>query len=197
MQTPPPFSPPGAPPKKSNSPLLIVIIVVLCVLIPCGGLIALGYYGFNLFGKTVGPMASCVLMFEGARASIVDYKDAHEGKLPNAATWQDDIKPYYKKWFDTKAKEAGPFAPPGPDAEWGCKAEGKTTGIAFNSDLGGKKWDDIKDHRTTVLIFEIDSAMKNAHQPYKERSKKGSPKIMGEERGWIDFPMEGSSDSFD
>ena len=84
MQTPPPFSPPGAPPKKSNSPLLIVIIVVLCVLIPCGGLIALGYYGFNLFGKTVGPMASCVLMFEGARASIVDYKNEHEGKLPNA-----------------------------------------------------------------------------------------------------------------
>lgn len=194
MQTPPPFSPPGAPPKRSNSAIWIIVIVVLCVVIPCGGLIALGFFGFNWFGRTLGPMASCMLLYEGVRHSVEAYSDEHDGKLPNAATWQDDVRPYYAKWREKSAKEAGPFAPPTSDAEWGCTIEGKKTGIAFNSELSGKKWDDIEKKRTTILLYEVETVLKNANGPYKERSEKSSPTLMGEHRGWIEIPVEGSMD---
>lgn len=196
MQTPPPFSPPGNPPRKSNTALWIVLIVVLCVVIPCGGLVALGFFGMNWFGKTLGPMARCAILFEGVRNSVEMYTKEHDGTLPKAETWQDDVKPYYAKWRDREGKDMGPFTPPSADGEWACEIEGRKTGLAFNSKLSGKKWEEIDQRRTTILIYEVETVMRNANGPYKERPKSSSPKLMGNPRGWIEIPVEGSVDDF-
>jgi len=169
-----------------------VLIVVLCVVIPCGGLVALGFFGMNWFGKTLGPMARCAILFEGVRNSVEMYTKDHDGVLPKAETWQDDVKPYYAKWREGEGKDMGPFTPPPADGEWACEIEGRKTGMAFNSKLSGKKWEEIDQRRTTVLIYEVETAIRNANGPYKERPKSSSPKLMGSPRGWIEVPVEGS-----
>jgi len=197
VNVPPPFSPPpAAPPKKTNT-ALILGIVLACILIPCIGLIVVGAMGFNFFKNTIGPMASCAIGFTQVRRAIEDYADAHEGKLPNAATWQDDVRPFYEKLSATSKDEYGPFDPMKADGDWGCKAGGHSTGMAFNAELSGKKLADIKDPYETMLIFEIETAVKNANQPYKHRSKDTSPTFMGEKRGWIEMPVKGGSKGFD
>lgn len=184
------------PPKRSNAPLIIVI-VVLCVVVPCGLLIGVAYYGMQLFGRTVSPMVGCMMMYEGVRDSVEEYAKAHEGTLPNAATWQDDVRPYYAKWRDAELKESGPFKPPAADGDWSCKFGDKVTGISFNSALAGKKWDEIEKPKETVLLFEIEQVLKNANGPYKERSNSSSPKFMGEPRGWLEMPLEGSIENME
>lgn len=194
VNTPPPFAAPNLPPKKSNAPLIIVI-VVLCVVVPCALLIGVGYYVAQQFGKTFTPMIGCMMMYDGVRDSVEEYAKEHDGKLPNAATWQDDVRPYYAKWREKAPQQAGPFKPPAAEGDWSCKFGDKVTGISFNSDLAGKKWDEIKTPHETILLFEIEQVMKNAHAPYKERSDSSSPKFMGESRGWLEMPVEGSMEN--
>jgi hypothetical protein len=79
----------------------------------------------------------------------------------------------------------------------GCKTEAGMTGMAFNSDLSGKKMAEVKDPYGTIVIFEIEKATRNAHGTFKARSKENSPKIMGERRGWIEMPLQGSARGFD
>lgn len=197
MNVPPPFTPPtGAPPRKNNTGL-IVAIVLICILVPCAGLIAVSVLGVNWFKNTIGPLASCAIGFEQVRDSLIEYADKHDGKLPRAETWQDDVRPIYAERVKNPSKEYGPFKPMEPDGDWGCKVDQSMTGIAFNSDLSGKVLKDIKDPRTTILIFEIEKALKNAHEPFKSRSKATSPRIMGEHRGWIEIPIEGDAEGFD
>lgn len=196
VNTPPPFAAPNIPPKKSNAPLIIVI-VVLCVVVPCALLVGVGYYVVQQVGRTFTPMVGCMMMYEGVRDSVDAYAEEHDGKFPNAATWQDDVRPYYAKWREDSAKKTGPFKAPPADGDWSCKFGDKVTGISFNSDLAGKKRDDIENPRKTILIYEIEKVMKNAHAPYKERSKSSSPKFMGESRGWLEMPIQGSMDDMD
>lgn len=171
--------------------------MLACILIPCAGIVAVGAFGFNWFKNTIGPLASCAIGFEQVRDSLVEYAEEHDGKFPQAEVWQDEVRPIYARRIKENRAEYGPFTPMDPDGEWGCKTEKAMTGLAFNSDLGGKKLDDIKDHRTTILIFEIEAAKRNAHEPYRRRSKADSPKIMGEHRGWMDMPIEGDAEGFD
>lgn len=183
-------------PQKSNT-TLIVVIVVLCVVVPCALLIGVGSYFVRQVGQNVSPMIGCMLMYEGVRDAVEEYALANEGKMPPATSWQDDIRPFYAKWREKSSKDSGPFKPPAADSEWSCKFGDRVTGIAYNSDLQGKKWEEIENRRKTVLIYEIDQVMKNANGPFKERSKKGSPQFMGEERGWLSIPVEGSMDNID
>ncbi len=190
VNVPPPFSPPqAAPPKKTNT-ALILGIVLACILIPCIGLIVVGAMGFNFVKNTIGPMATCAIAFEHVRNATLDYAKDHNGKLPKAETWQDDVRPYYEK-TSKNTEDLGPFEAMKPDGDWGCKTGNSMTGMAFNSELSGKKVEDIKDPYSTVLIFEIESAMKNAHQPFKVRSDSSSPKLMGEPRGWMEMMVQG------
>lgn len=189
--TPPPFTEPVTPsPRKNRTPMILAIVFValacLC-LIP-------GYFLFKLGAVAVKeglPMAQCGIAFEDVRKALKDYAAEHDGKLPNADTWQDDVRPYYKKAVERHGDDLGPIKPIAPDAPWGCTTADGLTGIAFNSALSGKKLADIKDPKATVLVFEIDKASSNAHQEYVERPQSSGPKIMGEHRDWMVLFIEG------
>lgn len=191
---PPPFSPSAPPQRKDRTGLIILFIILgligFCVI----GVIALGFFGFSMAKKVGGPMIGCAINFEAARESIMEYAKEHEGKLPNAATWMDDVRPYIAKHLkkDAEATKLFDAKVMSENGDWGCEGENsKMTGMAFNADLSGKLLTDVKDPFNTILIFEIEAPKKNANEVYQPRPKSTSPTIMGENRGWINVPMEG------
>jgi len=171
----------------------VVLIILFLVCIPCVGLVAvLSYFGFNLFGKAMN-MGSCALAFEDVRAAVMRYVESHDGTMPNAATWQVDVAPYYKKIIETQ-KDLGPLKTMPPDGQWGCKLDDEQmTGIAFNADLSGKKLKDIENPYGVVLLFEIDKPAMNASAPYKRRDRSTWPKFFGQPREWLEVTIEGRS----
>jgi hypothetical protein len=192
---PPPFTQQNqrAPRKKSNTPLIITIVVI-CVLVPCIGLIGLGYLGYGVWQK-VAPMAGCAMAFDEVRKGIQDYADDHDGKLPNAATWQADVKKYVITAMREDAQQRGPIKAMDVNGPWGCAPTSDRephTGMAFNTDVSSKKIADIKNPRTTVLIFEIPQPAENAHMPYHEPTQK-APMLFGKPRPWFYMPVRGGA----
>lgn len=190
--TPPPFG--AQQPAKKNNTVLIVVIVLVVLAIPCLLLVGGGFWVYNVAKTNVMPMAGCAIGFEELRDSILAYADDNDGKLPNAATWQDDVRSYFAKESKGNKQDKGPFETFQPDGDWGCKHEGGMTGIAFNSELSGKKVADIKDPEDTIVIYEVPAAKRNASGVYKEQAKSSSPKIFGERRGWFKIALKGDGD---
>lgn len=191
-QTPPPFSPAGPPPRKNRTPLILAIVFVVMVcfcMVPAFFLYRIGAVAV----KEGLPMAQCGIAFDDIRKALKAYADEHDGKLPPAETWQDDVRPYYAKIVASHGDDLGPIKPIAADAPWGCTSTSGTTGIAFNSALGGKKLADIENPRSTALIFEIEKPSTNAHEEFKERPRSTSPTIMGEHRDWIVLHIEGET----
>ena len=192
---PPPFSPSGPPARKKNNTALILLIVfvgfgLVCVLPGFFILRALSS-GF----QQVLPMAECGMAFEDVRTAVMDYAKDHDGALPNAETWQDDVRPYYKKVVASEKDERGPFTPMDADMIWGCRVGGdQRSGMAFNSALSGVKLDDIKAPRDTPLIFEIEEATPNAHEEFRKLDPEKAPKVFGERRGWMVAYVKGDMD---
>ena len=93
----------------------------------------------------------------------------------------------------TPANQRGPFAEPSADGDWGCvDSEGGMSGMAFNSDLSGKKVSDIGNQVSTIMIFETEHPSKNQHEKYKPRTYETSPIIVGStRRGWMELPVSG------
>jgi hypothetical protein len=177
-------------PKKKNNTVLIVVLI-LVILVPCIGILVVGALGFSMFKSTLQPMVGCMMTFEAAKSAVNDYAK-EKGHLPKAETWQTEVKGYYAKYLANKQDEFGPFPPSPSEGEWGCKNGDKTTGIAFNSDLSGKKLADVKERYATIMLFEIEKASMNAHARYVPKPNEGSPKIMGSEpRGWITVTVDG------
>lgn len=176
-----------------------MILILVGLLLACGcGVVALGYFGFGAMKKIAGPIAGCSINFKATRDGILEYARAHDGRLPNAETWQDDVKDYVRRQLtslQTQEREVQEFINAkvmNPDADWGCYVhETRTTGIAFNSDLSGKLLTDIKDPWNTPLVFEIEKPRKNAAEKYAPLPESSSPTIMGEPRGWIRMPVDG------
>lgn len=194
---PPPFQPQPVR-RKSNAPLWITIILAV-VLVPCGLLIAaIFYFKSTFWDKSIAPFTACTLSFRDVKLSLIDYADANGGKFPNADNWEDAVRPYYAKRYQRRAKNE-PFAPMNPNSVWGCEAtgeKGKPTGMAFNSDLSGKKLSDIKDPYSTVLIYEIPVASHNAHGPYKEPTEPG-PAFLSQHRNWMYAYVKGNANPND
>lgn len=44
-------------------------------------------------------LVSCSINGDLARDAVLAYALDHEGKLPDAKSWQDDIKPYYERLY--------------------------------------------------------------------------------------------------
>jgi hypothetical protein len=185
METPPPYMPPR---KKSSTGLVVGIVLGVVALCCIGGAVLIGGLGYMGI-KAGGPMVECMVGFEQLRQAMDLYIKENDGKLPKAETWQDDLRPYFAR--TQKAGDgAGPFKEWDPQGDWGCQNGNNRTGIAFNDRLSGKKVDDIED-KSTVVLFEVEGARKNAHEPYQPRDDKKSPEIMGTPRGWIKMPLEG------
>lgn len=180
MESPPPYMP---APKKSNTGLIVGLIIggfLLCCLLPMGLIGGFGFWAFNK-GKDI---VACSISYEEIYGSLVDYSKEHDGKLPSAATWMDDVRPYYRKRTTTRKDERKVFGSMPVEGAFSCNSEGVTTGMALNKDLAGKKLDEIKD-RSTVLLFETDHPAENLSETYKEKTDKDSPKSFGKPRGWF------------
>lgn len=178
---------------------MIILIILGCLVGFCAIAMIVGYFSCkNLVSKTVGPMAGCAINFEAVRDGIMEYAKEHDGTFPTAANWQDQVKPYVVKalkksqdakqamdWMGMKVMDV--------DKEWGCfVTDARTTGIAFNSDLSGKKLTDVENAWSTILVFEVESPRRNANEKYVKRPDSTSPTIMGEPRGWIAVPVTGN-----
>jgi hypothetical protein len=187
METPPSY----APPKKSNTGLIIGLVLGGIAICCVGGVALLGFAGFNFFKGTLAPMAECMISYEAITESISDYADEHQGKLPPAATWQDELMPYVQKRLAKVQKEDMPFKLMDPAGEWSCTMGDKKTGMAFNTEVDGKLLADArKDDK--IVIFEIEQIGRNVSEKYVPRDKSTSPKLMGERRGWITIGADGA-----
>ena len=188
-ETPPPYYP-GAPKKSNTTTVVLIVLGVLavCCILGIAGLAGGGWFVFNK-GKTI---AACAMGFEDARRSLEAYATDHNGKLPAAKNWQDEIQPYFAKEAAKHPDERKLLGSFPTDGDWGCKNEdGNMTGIAFNAELAGKKINDLPDD--TILLFEVPKAGKNLAQPYKELSDTDSPKLFGKPRGWLKIPVAGKA----
>lgn len=186
MNTPPAYS----PPKKSNTGLIIGLIlggIAICCIGTVGGI---GLFGYRFFSDTIAPIAECMTGYQAVSESLSAYAKDHDGKLPSAAKWQEELAPYVEKELATMKDEAGPFKLMDPYGEWSCKSGTRKTGMAFNSDLDGKKLADAKKD-DLVVVFESDTVARNFSAKYVEQEKSTSPKIMGDERGWLTVRAEG------
>ncbi len=190
--SPPPFSQSGPPLRKNKTPLILTLVFVgvacLCV-VP-------GYFLFKVGSAAMKeglPIVQCGIAFEDVRKALKAYAGEHEGMLPSAETWQDDVRPYYAKAVKKHGDDLGPIKPMEAGGAWGCRNASDTTGMAFNTALGGKKLADIKDPKSTALIFEIEKPAPNAHEEFKERPRSTAPTIMGEHREWLVMFVEGEA----
>jgi hypothetical protein len=192
MVTPPRFEQPTR--KKESRTALWVTLVLACGLLPCLGVLGFVGYGYLFFKNNVSPMIQCTMTFQGLRDAALAYADKNGGKLPVSATWQDDIRPYYKEVIKTIVK--APFSPQSADETWGCPGDkpGIFTGIAFNSELSGVALKTITSPSTTVIFFETAKPVKNEALPYTPRPISTSPKLFGEPRGWMKIEIEGDLD---
>lgn len=194
--------PVGQPqPRSGNKTLLIILLVIG---IPCLLFIILGVVGafscYRVMQNTIMPLANCSIAYDEVRQAMRDYAKDHGGKLPNAATWEDDVRPYYAKVDKTDG--ARKDMPSGFKLEkmpingpWGCKiGEEETTGMAFNSTLSGKKLADIDTPYSTVLLYEVKKSGKNLNAPYTNQSTADAPKLFGQPREWMRINIEGEVD---
>lgn len=144
--------------------------------------------------QAVAPMAECMMAFEDARNAVLAFAKENAGKLPSAAKWEDEIRPYYVKEVAKSKDERGPLATMNENGPWGCKVGSGMTGMAYNSAIAGKLLKDVQSSGGIVL-FEVERAGRNLAEVYKARSAETSPEIFGEKRGWITIGMTGSADS--
>jgi hypothetical protein len=184
MESPPPYK------KKSNTGLIVGIVigaVLLCCVVP--GALMLGG-GLFLFGKVKG-IATCGMAYDDMGKALTQYAGAHNGKLPNAKTWQNDLRPYYEKISAQRPREAG-IEIMSATGDWSCKNDGVTTGFAFNTDVSGKAITALKDP-DTVVIFEQPKVAANLAMTYKAPDFASSPKMFNENRGWLVVTATGQS----
>lgn len=191
---PPPFNP--APPRKNSNTKVILIILGLVAFICIGGLAATMIFGYRMLKDTIGPIAGCGMGFDNVRSALEAYAAKNEGKLPPAATWQDDVRPFLVEVLKKSKNELEGIVPEiDPGGSWGCKdGKGGLTGMAFNSELAGKKVADIKNPETTVLLFEVPTIKANQSLAYAEPPEAKRPMMMGKPRPFIKLHVKGEGD---
>jgi prepilin-type processing-associated H-X9-DG protein len=81
---------------------------------------------------------SCLSNMKQLSLATFAFAQDHEGRLPGAVTWQDDIMPHVenKETFSCPVFKEG--------------------GYALNPLVAGKRLDDIPDQENTVLLYEVD-----------------------------------------
>lgn len=188
--------------KKSGSKLWLWVLIA--VLAFCG----LGAIGVYFLVKSVAgqgiALISCAANADLARNAILAYAKDHDGVLPPAESWQDDIRPNYEKLYEKLASEMKikdmpdwlkfDISKPGQVISCSVGPE-TTTGFAYNSLLAQKKLDEITDHDKTILVWETMNPEYNANGDPATRGKPGEKfKIFGQEREYIDMMIEGESD---
>lgn len=197
-ETPPPFqvAPQPAPTKSSGSKACLVAVIMVMGLCIVFAIVAANFMK-GMWGQ-VTSTASCFGMFEVASKATHAYAKEHGGKFPNAATWQDDIKPYYTRLYNKFKSEEMPanMLPPAPGQMLQCVWDGRKTGIAFNIELSEKLVDKIQKPGETPMLFEVDTVGTNLAMKYDPKPKSKAPKLMYNDRDWLVYYVEGERDPF-
>ncbi len=185
METPPPYIP--SKPKSKTG--LVIGLVIAAVVVCCVAPIALLGGGAAWLMNNGQSFMTCTMSYTLVPKAVTAYVKKNAGTLPKAAKWQDDVRPFYKK-INTRIAEQGglgPFKLAPVDGDWGCAEAGETSGMAFNTEVAGKKLADIKDPANTIMLFETSKTGKNLAFKYKAEPYEKSPKMMGtaEHRGWF------------
>lgn len=91
---------------------------------------------------------------------IRDYAQAHNGMLPDADEWMDEVMPYVMDWKvfhepEMPAVGTGGGSPPPTDSlRWG---------YAYNRNLSGVRLDQVQSPENTVVVYESALGVKNAN----------------------------------
>ncbi|MCH7905145.1 MAG: hypothetical protein IH944_11375 [Armatimonadetes bacterium] len=203
--SPPTFNPPQAAPSGSKLWLWVLLAVVAFCLIACG----IGFFMMRGVMGSIMPTFGCTITGDMVTKATLAYAIEHDGRLPNAETWQDDIAPYYERLYAINAAELEEIpdvlgmdfkvSPPGQPFECDWK-EGPDTGFVFNEEFSEVLVDDIENPRSVILIFESSKYGYNASGNPDDRT--GDPPdmvVMGdrESREWFDFDATGHGDLLD
>lgn len=187
-------------PRRQNKTPMILAIVAVCLLCVCGGGgLAVWFFGKQAIDRSM-ELVACMANFEAVQTAIMEYANDHEGTLPKAETWQDDVRSYlvFSSEFEEMKDSPFEFKVITKDGEWCCQiSDAKKTGMCFNEELSGKKLADIEDMRSTVLVFETDSVGRNQHAKYTPQPHESSPKFFGSHRGWMRVPVQGDVQGMD
>ena len=122
--------------------VLAACVVMLLAVGLVGGLQVLGMAVYAMSGRpsVAQQKAFCLSKVKNLTLAVLDYADEHEGRLPAAETWCDDLLPYIRG-------EEAFLCPAAPDLQ--CA-------YAFNAALSGVRAESIPDLVNVVLIFESD-----------------------------------------
>jgi hypothetical protein len=195
--TPPPFQPQPVAASRGSGTGKACLWIVGIGLLSCVALSIAGYLGFrNVMGQ-VSPIASCEQTFDAAEDALKDYAADHGGRLPPAATWMDDVQPYYEKRVSDFANAPDfvqALAPAEPGSAWSCKWKEGTTGIAFNLALSEAEIAKVKVPENTPLLFETKTAARNLAMNYDGGPKGDAPAVMGNKRNWVVYFVEGNNE---
>lgn len=186
----PPTQPYYQPKKKSSVGIILIIIAAVCGLC-CIGIVGIGAFGYKIFGQMKGSIG-CGFAAAEYRDAIVLYAKDHDGKLPNAETWQDDVAKYLSKVTTTANGDGRKMLDiPGPNDNFCDRVH--STGLAFNLDLSGKPIDSIQNANGTILLFEVNGIGRNKAVKYVEPDPKLSPNMGVKDvpRGWVIQPLQG------
>jgi len=125
--------------------LLVICVVGLAVIFPV-------YYR-----RGGSREAFCLSNLHALSNAARMYSLDHKGRLPNASTWMDDLRPYL----------TGKYAYRSPSSEnpdvFHCPDDKKHQySYAMNSNL---RLADVPEPAKAVLFFDSDSGLRNAHVP--------------------------------
>jgi hypothetical protein len=183
--------PPYQSPRRNRTSTIVWVIIgvaACCCLCLVGGFFMAG----NWVKGMAFPFAACGMNLQQLRDATLDYAKDHKGKLPDAGKWKQEIWSYYEKRPPVARGSNGQFTRLTQDGDWGCSVQGQSdTVFVYNSDLSGKKVDDVKDKYDTRVFFEAPPGSPTA-APYKSQNPATAPAIiMGKSRGWFDISLEG------
>jgi len=97
-----------------------------------------GMYALVLKEQMAAKKAVCLSNVKHLTLAMMNYAEEHEGRLPSAETWCDDLLPYVR----------------GEDAFACPEAPELTCAFAYNTALSGVSTESIADAVSVVLIFE-------------------------------------------
>ena len=175
---------------------VIIAVLALCM-ITCG----VGAFFLKGAVDAIMPVGGCLVTGDMAAKSALAYAIEHDGRLPSAETWQDDIQPYYERLYSKVEPQLDDipkvlnFKVSLPGELFECEfKDGPNTGFAFNAALSGVLVEDIESPHTVILVFETLEYGYNANGDPSTRPEDHPVLMLGKERPWIDIYATGQGD---
>lgn len=182
---------------------IISLVLLLCILFSVGGFLVC-----SNIARQVGPTIQCSGTFELASTAVLAYASENDNTLPNADTWQEDVRPYYERLYQKVMGDEGTkeipglfrgtiesFIPKKSTEPWTCQTGTTITVITFNSDLSGKKFGDIADRSSTVMLWEMKGEGINMAAPYTKPGDADRPSVGYSPRDWFVVYADGGGNA--